>query len=112
MAPHVLYGAKGWTLADSNYWSPDLFERLEKGSLSLLAPSKSKKKSKKEGTKEHKGRWSGLLTRMRRRVETVIGQLTGRSRRQESVGDGPVARLEPVDQKSDQSYDGRFALPT
>jgi hypothetical protein len=108
MAPHVLYGAKGWTLADSNYWSPDLFERLEKGSLSLLAPSKSKK----EGTKEHKGRWSGLLTRMRRRVETVIGQLTGRSRRQESVGDGPVARLEPVDQKSDQSYDGRFALPT
>lgn len=109
MAPHVLYGAKGWALADSNYWSPDLFERLEKGSLSLLAaPSKSKK----EGTKEHKGRWSGLLTRMRRRVETVIGQLTGRSRRQESVGDGRVARLESVDQKSDQSYDGHFALPT
>ncbi len=74
MAPHVLYGAKGWALADRNYWSPDLFERMERERLSLLAPFRSRK----GGSEEHKKRWSGRLTRMRRRVETVIGQLTGR----------------------------------
>lgn len=74
MAPHVLYGARGWALADRNYWSPDLFEQMEKEGLALLAPFKSRKSE----SKEHKKRWSGRLTRMRRRVETVIGQLTER----------------------------------
>jgi len=64
MAPHVLYGARGWALADSNYWSPGLFDRLEPGlfdrleedGLTLLAPSKSQKGSpKKKALKSTKG---------------------------------------------------------
>ena len=74
VAPHVLRGARGWALADRSYWSPDLFDRLEARELALLAPFKSRKGS----SKKHRKRWSGRLTRMRRRVETVIGQLTGR----------------------------------
>ena len=56
MAPHVLYGARGWALADSNYWSPGLFDRLEEDGLTLLAPSKSQKGSpKKKALKSTKG---------------------------------------------------------
>ena len=73
VAPQVLRGAQGWALADRNYWSPALFDRLEARGLALLAPFKSRK-----GGSGRKKRWSGRLTRMRRRVETVIGQLTGR----------------------------------
>ena len=75
MAPHVLCGARGWALADRNYWSPDLsWGRMKRAGLSLLAPFKTRA----GGNEEQKKRWSGRLTRMRRRVETVIGQLTGR----------------------------------
>jgi len=70
MAPEVLFGVEGWTLADRNYWSPDLAEKLKQGDVALLAPFKSK-------THENTP-FPPNLTRMRRRIETVIGQLVGR----------------------------------
>lgn len=42
MAPEVLYGTRGWALADRNYWSPDLAERLKEEDVALLAPFKQK----------------------------------------------------------------------
>jgi Transposase DDE domain len=62
--------AKGWALADRNYWSPDLTERLETEELRLLAPYKSKKKERKP--------WPRWLVRKRRRIETVISQMSER----------------------------------
>ena len=70
MAPHVLDNAKGVSLADRNYWSPRLSDRLRKRGLQLLAPFK---------TKTHEtSPWPIPVTQKRRRVETVIGQLTER----------------------------------
>ena len=61
---------KGWVLGDRNYWSPRLTERLDERGLTLLAPYKSKK-----GEKEPWPRW---LVQKRRRIETVISQLSER----------------------------------
>ena len=70
MAPCLLDGADGWALADRNYWSPRLFERLRERGLPLLTPFK---------TKTHETTpWPITLTQKRRRIETVIGQLTER----------------------------------
>ena len=70
LAPCLLDRAGGWALADRNYWSPWLLERLRRKGLGLLAPFK---------TKTHEpGPWPLSLTQMRRRIETVIGQLTER----------------------------------
>ncbi len=62
--------AKGWTLGDRNYWSPQLTERLKAEGLDLLAPYKSKKREKEP--------WPRWLVRKRRRIETVISQMTER----------------------------------
>ena len=75
MAPEVLYGVRGWALADRNrrnfcVWSPELTEKLKEGDVALLAPFKQKS--------HEKTLFPPALTRMRRRVETVIGQLVGR----------------------------------
>lgn len=70
MAPEVLFGARGWALADRNYWSPDLAEKLKQEDIVLLAPFKSKTHEKTP--------FPSNLTRLRRRIETVIGQLVGR----------------------------------
>jgi len=70
MAPCLLDRASGWALADRNYWSPRLFERLQQNGLQLLAPFKTKTHEKKP--------WPLSLTQMRRRIETVTGQLVGR----------------------------------
>jgi hypothetical protein len=70
MAPHVLERAKGVSLADRNYWSPRLFERLRSRGLRLLAPFKMKT--------HETSPWPITLTQKRRRIETVIGQLTER----------------------------------
>ena len=70
MAPYLLDQADGWALADRNYWSPQLFQRLSQKGMALLAPFK---------TKTHETEpWPLVLTQMRRRIETVIGQLTER----------------------------------
>lgn len=70
MAPEVLFRARGWVLADRNYWSPDLAEQLKRKDVALLAPFKSKTHEKVP--------FPPNLTRLRRRIETVIGQLVGR----------------------------------
>jgi len=73
MAEEILLeggGAKGWALGDRNYWSPQLTERLKAKGLDLLAPYKSKKREKEP--------WPRWLVRKRRRIETVISQMTER----------------------------------
>lgn len=70
MAPKVLQDTRGWVLADRNYWSPELFETLEEKDIALLAPVKQKAREKTP--------FPPNLTRLRRRIETVIGQLVGR----------------------------------
>lgn len=64
---------EGWVLGDRNYCSPELAQRLfEEEGLSLLAPYKSKKREGK--------RWPSWLVQKRRRIETVISQITERYR--------------------------------
>lgn len=72
LAEELLEGTQGWALGDRNYWSPDLAERLEDEGLCLLAPYKSKKREKQP--------WPRWLVLKRRRIETVISQITERYR--------------------------------
>lgn len=72
LAGELLEDTKGWALGDRNYWSPDLTERLADEGLRLLSPYKSKKKEKKP--------WPRWLVQKRRRIETVISQMTERYR--------------------------------
>jgi hypothetical protein len=72
LAEEMLQDAKGWALGDRNYWSPELAEHLETEGLRLLAPYKSKKKEKEP--------WPRWLVQKRRRIETVISQMTERYR--------------------------------
>ena len=57
---------------DRNYWSPEFAERLADEGLCLLSPYKSKEKEKKP--------WPRSLRQKRRRIETVISQMTERYR--------------------------------
>ena len=66
----LLANVAGWALADRNYGSPRLAEQLRAQGGWLLAPPR--------GTRRSRGRPPPWLTGKRRRVETVIGQLTGR----------------------------------
>ena len=59
-------------IGDRSYWVPELQQELRGQGLELLAPLK--------GRAQDPGRWSRWLTRKRRRIETVIGQLVGRYR--------------------------------
>lgn len=70
MAPEVLGQVQGWALADRNYWSPNLTDELRREGVALVAPFKQKKHERRP--------FPPNLTRMRRRIETVIGQLVGR----------------------------------
>jgi hypothetical protein len=72
LAEELLEGAKGWALGERNYWSSDLAEHLEDEGLRLLAPYKSKEREKKP--------WPRWLVQKRRRIETVISQMTQRYR--------------------------------
>lgn len=70
----------GWTLRDGNYWAPQLREECPSHGLRLLSPYKTcKKEQERKGRGEPAG-WSGRLTQQRRRVETVVGQLSKRYR--------------------------------
>jgi hypothetical protein len=62
--------ASGILLADRNYWSPALMERLAQHGLILSAPYKS--------SKREPAAYPFPLTLLRRRIETVISQLTER----------------------------------
>jgi Transposase DDE domain len=66
----LLAGVAGWVLADRNYGSPRLAEQLADQGAWLLAPPK--------GTKRSRQRPPPWLVGKRRRIETVLGQLTGR----------------------------------
>jgi hypothetical protein len=72
VAEGLLEGAKGWVLADRNYWSPNLTVRLKEQGLDLLAPYKFRKGEKKP--------WPRSLVHKRRRIETVFSQLRERYR--------------------------------
>jgi hypothetical protein len=72
LAEELLEDAEGWALGDRNYWSPELAERLGEEGLSLLAPYKSKKREEKP--------WPSWLVQKRRRIETVVSQITERYR--------------------------------
>jgi hypothetical protein len=61
----------GVGIGDRNYWGPDRQADLAKKGLVLLAPYKSRIKDKDPDG-------SRLLTRFRRTIETVIGQLAER----------------------------------
>jgi hypothetical protein len=72
LAEELLEDAEGWALGDRNYWSPELVERLGEEGLRLLAPYKSKKRGEQP--------WPRWLMQKRRRIETVISQITERYR--------------------------------
>lgn len=77
VAEELLEGAgAGWVLADRNYWSPDLAERLRRqgaGETRLLSRYKVAKREREKGL-----RWPRWLVHKRRRIETVFSQLAGR----------------------------------
>ncbi len=66
----LLSDVTGWTLADRNYGSPRLAAQLADQGGWLLAPPRGASRSRQ--------RPPPWLVGKRRRVETVIGQLTGR----------------------------------
>ncbi len=70
VAVELLDQVTGWALGDRNYWSPKRCEQLHRKGVQLLAPVKSSKRDKHP--------WPRWLVQTRRRVETVIGQLTER----------------------------------
>ena len=63
-------GARGTLLGDRAYWSPVTTEHLAERGLDLKAPFKSKKHDPEP--------WPSWLKQIRRRIETVIGQLAER----------------------------------
>ena len=70
VAPQLLAGLTGWALGDKGYWSPSLRAELVPGGLDLLAPPRGKAPGA--------DRWPAWLVQARRRIETVLSQLTER----------------------------------
>ena len=70
VAPQLLAGLTGWALGDKGYWSPSLRAEIAPGGLDLIAPPRGKGAGAK--------RWPAWLVQARRRIETVLGQLTER----------------------------------
>ena len=70
VAPELLAGLTGWALGDKGYWSPALRADLAPGGLDLLAPPRGKRTKARP--------WPVRLVQTRRRIETVLAQLTER----------------------------------
>lgn len=70
MIEEVSEGAAGTLLGDRNYWSPMVREQLSEHGLDLQAPFKLKT--------HDPAPWPPWLTQIRRRIETVFGQLAER----------------------------------
>ena len=70
MAEEVSEGATGTLLGDRNYWSPTMREQLSQHGLDLQAPFKLKTYDPAP--------WPRWLPQIRRRIETVFGQLAER----------------------------------
>jgi hypothetical protein len=71
MAEELVAGVRGWALGDRADWSPGRAERLREQGLELLAPPS-------RSAKANLLRLPRPVTPTRRRIETVIGQLTER----------------------------------
>ena len=71
VVPEVVAGATGRVIGDRNYWNPALAADLEPAGVLLLAPFRKR-------TSDPWPERSRLLTRVRRRIETVAGQLVER----------------------------------
>jgi Transposase DDE domain len=56
---------------DRNYWAPVLCQELAQQGVRLLAPFRF-------ASRDPRPAWSGLLSRVRYRIDTVFGQLVGR----------------------------------
>jgi DDE family transposase len=72
VAEDLLAEARGFSLADRNYWSPRLFAECRRHNLQMIVPFRS--------SKREKSRFPHWVTNLRRRIETVIGQLAERFR--------------------------------
>jgi hypothetical protein len=71
VAEHApLEATPGWVLGDRTYWRPAAAARLRERDIALLAPYKLAAREREP--------WPRWLTDTRRRIETVIGQLTER----------------------------------
>lgn len=70
VAEELLASVRGWAIGDRNYYSPRLSAQLAQKGLRLFAPFRSRKRERKP--------FPHRLTCLRRRIETVIGQLTER----------------------------------
>ena len=70
VAEDLLERARGFCLGDRNYWSPRLFEFARERGLRIIAPFR---KASRE-----RFRLPRRTTNLRRRIETVIGQLAER----------------------------------
>jgi hypothetical protein len=70
VAPQLLAGLTGRALGDGGYWSPTLRAELTPTGLDLIAPPPR--------AKAGAARWPAWLVQMRRRIETVLSQLTER----------------------------------
>lgn len=70
VAKDLLESVKGFALGDRNYWSPAFFEECRAQGLQIIAPFRSAKRERKPFPRR--------LTNLRRRIETVIGQLSER----------------------------------
>lgn len=66
--------ASGWVLADRSYWNPGLREALRAAAVLLLAPRRTRAQERREGAQP----WPRWLVGVRRRIETVLGQLVER----------------------------------
>ena len=67
----VTAGTSGLLLGDRNYWLPSLQVALRKVGVVLLAPFR-------KASSQPAHSWSPVLGRVRYRIDTVCGQLTGR----------------------------------
>ena len=72
VAVDMLSSAKGFVLADRNYWNPEVFAEMKKQHLYWLAPYKSSKREKQPFPKH--------LKHKRYLIETMIGQFVERFR--------------------------------
>lgn len=70
MIDELTQASTGYLLGDRNYWSPEVRQALAQRGLALMAPEKSRKREQKP--------WPLTLVQMRRRIETVFGQLVER----------------------------------
>src|SRR5215210_5129363 len=70
VAPQLLAGLEGWALGDGGYRRPALRAELAADGLDLIAPAR--------GKAAQAAPWPAWLVQTRRRIETVLSQLTER----------------------------------